>query len=123
MITQCVRRQQRLYSSELHSNWQPLDSQSTAVTTVQRLLVRCMMYPQYLTSSLVYCIEAAVLDGRQYLLIASVNVCCRTAAVAGACDVMGNQLCAPWRKGYREDEHQWTPRKDSHLLRYVTARK
>jgi len=32
---------------------------------------------------------------------------------------MGNQLCAPWRKGYRDDEHQWTPRKDSHLLRYA----
>ena len=47
------------------------------------------------------------------------NVCCRTSALAGARDVMGNQLCAPWRKGYREDEHQWTPRKDSHLLRYA----
>lgn len=32
---------------------------------------------------------------------------------------MGNQLCAPWRKGYAEDERQWTPRKDSHLLRLV----
>lgn len=32
---------------------------------------------------------------------------------------MGNQLCAPWRKGYVDDERQWTPRKDSHLLRSV----
>ena len=56
---------------------------------------------------------------RWQLLIVFGNVCCRTNTVAGARDVMGNQLCAPWRKGYREDEHQWTPRKDSHLLRYV----
>jgi len=51
------------------------------------------------------------------ILIDMVDVCCRSNTVAGTCDVMGNQLCAPWRKGYREDEHQWTPRKDSHLLR------
>jgi len=56
--------------------------------------------------------------GRQLLIVLG-DFCCRTNAVASACDVMGNQLCAPWRKGYREDEHQWTPRKDSHLLRYA----
>ena len=55
------------------------------------------------------------------LLMVLVDVCCRTGLVAGARDVMGNQLCAPWRKGYREDEHQWTPRKDSHLLRYESV--
>ena len=54
------------------------------------------------------------------LIVLALIVCCRRSAVAGSRDVMGNQLCAPWRKGYREDEHQWTPRKDSHLLRYVS---
>ena len=30
---------------------------------------------------------------------------------------MGNKLCAPWKKGYRENGQPWAPKKDSHLLR------
>ena len=30
---------------------------------------------------------------------------------------MGNKLCAPWKKGYQDENHPWAPKKDSHLLR------
>ncbi|XP_064627996.1 uncharacterized protein LOC135487831 [Lineus longissimus] len=35
---------------------------------------------------------------------------------------MGNKLCAPlWKKPYRDGESPWYPKKDSHLLRRITA--